>query len=98
MTRIGPFQYTHKYENYDLGGNILHEKLIGDCGFLAYQTDPKGRKAALLSPYLRQIISYDACDNLISIEEDDQLFASKCTTVLHFWLYSERPIPDSLNS
>ncbi|NGX46642.1 MAG: putative deoxyribonuclease RhsC [Chlamydiae bacterium] len=78
VARISPsgtLQYSHKYKTYDHDGNLHQEELIGECGSIVHQTDPKGRKAALLSPYLRQIISYDACDNLISIEEDDQPFA-----------------------
>lgn len=74
VARISPsgiLQYLHTYKNYDYDGNLRQEELIGDRGSIIHQLDQKGQKTALMSPYLKQIITYDACDNLTSIDEDD---------------------------
>ena len=66
--------YTHKYEQYDLDGNLTLEKSILDCGTITHRIDNKGRQKALKSPYLNQLFTYDPCDNPISIEEDTRKY------------------------
>lgn len=57
--------YTHRYETYDLAGNLLTEQLIGGLGQIAHQTNLRGQKTAITSPYFTQSCSYDSVGNLI---------------------------------
>lgn len=66
----GTVKYTHAYQKYDLDGNLLEERGIGNCGPIFHQINQKGRKTAITSSYLKQTMTYDVSDNLTSIEEN----------------------------
>ncbi|MCH9624974.1 MAG: hypothetical protein S4CHLAM123_01360 [Chlamydiales bacterium] len=72
LSMDGQLQYTHQYENYDLDGNLLSERLIFDLGNLNHRFDLKGRQSKIHSPYFSQKCSYDECDNLIENIIDNQ--------------------------
>lgn len=62
----GDTLYSHIYEDYDLDGNLVSERLIGNLGKIVHETDPKGLKAYISSPYFSQECRYDAASNLVS--------------------------------
>jgi len=73
VTRIsnqGATLYSHTYEDYDLDGNLLVEKLIGNLGQVIHETDLKGQKTVISSPYFSQECKYDPAGNLISLVTD----------------------------
>lgn len=57
--------YAHRYDGYDLDGNLTSESLIDSLGQVIYATDAKGRKASISGSYFSQNCRYDGCDNLI---------------------------------
>ena len=64
-TSNGKVLYAHHYDNYDLDENLALETLIGDLAQVKHDTDPKGRKAKIASPYFSQECSYDPLSNLV---------------------------------
>ncbi|PJD95543.1 MAG: hypothetical protein CK425_08490 [Parachlamydia sp.] len=59
--------YTHKYTSYDSTGYLQEESLVGALGTIKHTVDPKGRKTAIISPYMTQNCQYDAVDNVIAM-------------------------------
>ncbi len=78
FSQSGKALYTHRYENYDLDGNLLSEKLLGDLGEVLHNTDLRGQETAISSPYFSQNCSYDSTGNLIENVVDQ---------VEHFYTY-----------
>lgn len=62
--------YSHAYEEYDLDGNLISEKLIGNLGRVTHAIDPLGLKSQISSPYFSQECQYDSIGNLIRIVSD----------------------------
>lgn len=78
VTRLsskGDELYSHRYEEYDLSGNLVSEKMIGNLGDVVHLTDLKGQKSALSSPYFSQICSYDPVGNLIAESVSKQSYS-----------------------
>ena len=64
-TSKGEILYTHRYDAYDLDGNLVAESLIGNIGEVTHEIDLNGRKTAIQSPYFSQKCSYDPVGNLL---------------------------------
>lgn len=48
--------YTHTYNNYDLGGNLVNETLIGYAGDREIHYDACGRKTAIVTDYHTEVV------------------------------------------
>ncbi|MBI3231995.1 MAG: RHS repeat protein, partial [Candidatus Doudnabacteria bacterium] len=72
ISSTGQTLYQHTYEEYDLNGYLLSERLIGNLGQTLHVTDPTGRKTALSNPYFSQKCIYDSAGNLLSSLVDEE--------------------------
>lgn len=67
LTDIHRGKYTHRYENYDLSGNVSLEYLAGQAGRVEYTYDLLERPVSTLSPYRNEILlAFDASGNLLN--------------------------------
>ncbi len=58
--------HTHRYTKYDLGGNLLEQELINNCGTVKYQIDALGRTISLNHRHYKHTLdSFDAAGNLL---------------------------------
>jgi len=76
VTRVsvtGDELYTHRYDSYDLDGNLVKEELLRDLGAVLHKTDFKGQKTSISSPYLSQTLSYNTLGNLVESSKDQTL-------------------------
>lgn len=65
--------YTHEYNHYDLSGNLLEEKLIGQKGIVSYRVDPLSRKTEISSPYFKQqILHFDPIGHIRQMRIHDE--------------------------
>ncbi|MBA3957779.1 MAG: hypothetical protein H0X51_05220 [Parachlamydiaceae bacterium] len=62
--------HSHKYESYDLSGNITRESLLD--GALVHHYDLLGRHTDISSPYFSEKYTYDLKGNLIDKEYQKQ--------------------------
>jgi len=60
--------FTHKYESYDLDGNLLTEKLLNNLGSVDYLHDNNNQITLITSPYLTESYHYDSLGNRIEIK------------------------------
>ncbi len=73
VTRLssnGEFLYQHTYEEYDKGGNLVSEALIGDLGPVIHRINLKEQKISLSSPYFTEECQYDPVGNLTDRTDD----------------------------
>lgn len=63
VSKEGETLYRHAYYKYDLDGNLVVEKLMGELGFVVHGTEVRGKKTSLSSPYFSQFCTYDARGN-----------------------------------
>ncbi len=61
----GESLYSHRYDEYDLNGNLVAESLIGNLGQVVHGTDLIGQRTFIASPYFTQSCSYDPNGNLL---------------------------------
>jgi len=76
LDRSGRQRYRHRFERYDLGGQLLQERL--GCGHrYAASWDGAGRLSSYMGPHYEATLSYDGVSNLVSLEENgvERLFA-----------------------
>lgn len=73
LTAVTRGNYTHRYENYDLAGNVASEHLAGDAGTIKYTYDLLERPISTVSPHRQeQLLSFDAAGNLLKRQVDAQ--------------------------
>lgn len=72
----GKIEYQHTYEDYDLSGRVLKERLIDGMSTATYQRDAVGRLTAIRSPFWSADLpkgSYDAVGNLLALNVKDSI-------------------------
>lgn len=67
LSATGEVLYTHKYDVYDLNGNLTTETLIKDGGKRHHTTDLKNRISNIDSPHFTQECHYDEVNNLTEL-------------------------------
>ena len=64
--------YTHRYESFDLLGNVTKSSLIASCGSIQQNWDPLGRLERTISPHFEEKdFRFDDAGNLLGLAQKD---------------------------
>ncbi|MFT4552196.1 MAG: RHS repeat-associated protein [Chlamydiales bacterium] len=76
LSSSGKTEYVHSYEDYDLSGRVLKERLIDGESTATYERDALGRLTGIHSPFWSADLpkgSYDAVGNLLALKIRDSI-------------------------
>ncbi len=71
----GEITYTHRYNHFDLAGNVIEETLLGQVGAIHYKYDLLQRPISVNTPHWQEFIPQDGFDvigNLLKREVKDE--------------------------
>lgn len=74
----GEESYRHEYLEYDLSGNVLSSRMIGNAGLSTNTYDLKNRIAAIAMDQWSEALTYDSAGNLKACSYDDSVGNIRC--------------------